>query len=58
MPLLFINLFFNIHIHAHCIENSIYVFPEKDQRGLSPSSHIHVSVNDLYISSIGSHIFL
>jgi hypothetical protein len=30
----------------HCSENSIYVFPEKELRGLSPNFHIHVSVSD------------
>jgi hypothetical protein len=42
----------------HCNENPIYVFPEKELRGLSPNFHIHVSVTDLYISRIGPHIFL
>ncbi len=54
----FIYLFFDIHIHIHCNQYPIYVFPEKDQRGLSPSYHIHVSVSDLYIPRIGAHIFL
>jgi hypothetical protein len=33
----------------HCNENRIYVFPEKELRGLSPNSYVHVSVSDLYI---------
>ncbi len=33
-------------------------FPAKELRGLSPNFHIHVSVSDLYIPSIGPHIFL
>jgi hypothetical protein len=37
----------------HCPENQIYVFPEKELRGLSPNSYIHVSVSDLYIPRIG-----
>ncbi len=41
---------------THC--NEIYVFPEKELRGLSPYFHIHVSVSDLYIRRIGPHIFL
>jgi hypothetical protein len=42
----------------HCIENQIYVFPEKEWRGLSPNFYIHVFVSDLYIYSQGSvHIF-
>jgi hypothetical protein len=33
----------------HFDENPIYVFTEKELRGLSPNFHIHVSVSDLYI---------
>jgi hypothetical protein len=36
----------------HCKEISIYVFPEKELRGLSPNFHIHVSVSDLLYSFI------
>ncbi len=43
---------------VHCKEISIYVFQDKELRGLSPSFHIHVSVNDLYILTIGPPIFL
>ncbi len=39
----------------HCNENPIYVFPEKEMRGLSPNFHIHVSVRDLYISRISAY---
>jgi hypothetical protein len=42
----------------HCKEISIYAFPEKELRGLSPNLHIHVSLSDLYIPTIGSPIFL
>jgi hypothetical protein len=42
----------------HCKEMSIYVFPEKELRGLSNNFHIHVSVSDLYIPTIGPPIFL
>jgi hypothetical protein len=38
---------------AHRNENPIYVFPEKELRDLSPKFHIHVSVNDLFIPTIG-----
>jgi hypothetical protein len=31
----------------------IYIFPEKELRGLSPNFHIHVSVSDLYFPRIG-----
>jgi hypothetical protein len=41
-----------------CNKNPIYVFPEKELRGLSPNFHIHVSVSDLCIPKIGPHIFL
>ncbi len=36
---------------------SIYVFPEKELRGLIPNFHIHVSVSDLYIPMISPPIF-
>ncbi len=39
----------------HCKEISIYVFPEKDLRDLSPNFHIHVSLSDLYIPTIGPY---
>jgi hypothetical protein len=39
-------------------KNQIYVFPEKELRGLSPNSYIHLSVSDLYISRTGPHIWL
>ncbi len=43
----------------HYNENLIYVFPEKDLRGLSPNLQVlYVSVSDLYILRIGPHIFL
>jgi hypothetical protein len=42
----------------HCKEISIYVFQEKELRGLSPNFHIHVPVDDLYIPPIGPPIFL
>ncbi len=47
-----------INVHCTCNENPIYLFPEKEMRGLSPNFHIHVSVSDLYIPRIGPHIFL
>jgi hypothetical protein len=34
-------------LYIHCNENLIYVFSEKELRGLSPNFHIHVSVSDL-----------
>ncbi len=43
---------------THCKEIWIYVFPEKELRGLSPNFHIHVSVSDLYIPTFGTPVFL
>jgi hypothetical protein len=40
----------------HCKENPIYVFPEKELRGLSPGFHIHVSLSN-YILPGSVHIF-
>ncbi len=34
-------------------ENSKQIFPEKEYRGLSPNFHIHVSVSELYIPTMG-----
>ncbi len=39
------------HRNPHCNKNPIYVFPEKELRGLGPNVHINVSVGDLYIYS-------
>ncbi len=46
-----------LEVRMHYKENAIYVFPEKELRGLSPNFHIHVSVADLYIPRIGPLIF-
>ena len=46
----------NESIHALQRQNteiSKQIFPEKEYRGLSPNFHIHVSVRDLYIPTIG-----
>ncbi len=45
-----------MRIHAHCKEILIYVFPEKELRGLSPNFPIFASVSDLYIPMIGPPI--
>ena len=42
----------------HYKEIAIYVFPEKELRGLSPNFHSHVPVSDLYIPTFGPPIFL
>jgi hypothetical protein len=39
-------------------ENSKQIFTEKELCGLSPDFHIHVSVSDLYIPTIGLPILL
>jgi hypothetical protein len=39
-------------------EISKQIFPEKEYRGLSPNFHIHVTVSDLYIPTIGLPILL
>jgi hypothetical protein len=41
---------------SHCKENPIYVFLFWVLRGLGPIFHIHVSVIDLYIPRVGTHI--
>jgi hypothetical protein len=45
---------------VHCKEFWIYVFPEKELRGLSPNFqiHVHISVRDLYIPTFGPPIVL
>ncbi len=53
-------LFYLYHLllPPHCKEIPIYVFLEKELRGLSPNFYIHVSVSDLYIPTIGPPIYL
>jgi hypothetical protein len=43
---------------THCKENPNYVFSEKELRVLSLNIHIHVSVSELYIHTIGLQILL
>jgi hypothetical protein len=33
-------------------ENSKHIFPEKELRGLTPNFYIHMTVSDLYVSTI------
>ncbi len=47
-----------ITLQRNSTEISKQIFPEKEYRGLSPSFHIHVSVSDLYISTMGLFILL
>ncbi len=45
----------------HCkepISNSKQIFTEKELRGHSPNVHIHLSMSDLYITTIGLPILL
>jgi hypothetical protein len=39
-------------------EISKQIFPEKEYRGISPNFHIHASLSDLYIPTIGLPILL
>ena len=45
-------------LYLHCNENPIYVFTEKELRGPRPNFHMHVSMSDLYIPTIGSPILV
>ena len=40
-------------LQKHNTENSKQIFPERELRGHSPNSCIHVSVSELYIPLIG-----
>jgi hypothetical protein len=44
----------------HCKDKKFLkqIFPEKEYRGLSPNFHIHVSVGELYIPTMGLPILL
>ncbi len=47
-------IFFAVHaLERQNTENLKQIFPEKESRGLSPNFHIHVSVSELYISTMG-----
>ncbi len=48
----------HVSLLLHCKENPFYVFLFWELRGLSPNSHIHVYVSDLYIPRVGLHISL
>ncbi len=45
-------------LQRYYTENSKYIFPEKELRGNSPNSYIHVYVCNLYIPTIALHILL
>jgi hypothetical protein len=42
-----------IHCKDKNADNLKPIFPEKEYRGLSPNFHIHVSVSELYIPTMG-----
>jgi hypothetical protein len=45
-------------VALYCKSNLCTVFPNMELRGVNPNSYIHVSVRDLYIPRIGSHMYL
>jgi hypothetical protein len=45
--------FFRDALQRQNAENLKQIFPEKEYRGLSPNFYIHVSVSELYISTMG-----
>jgi hypothetical protein len=47
-----------VHIYLRCTENWKQIFPEIKLCGLVPNFCIHVSVSDLYITTIGLAILL
>ncbi len=49
---------FQFTLKRHNTENSNQIFPEKELCSLSPNFYIHVSVNNLYIPTIGLPILL
>ncbi len=51
-------LFFWGALQRQNTEISKQIFTEKEYRGLSPNFHIHASVSDLYIPTIGLPILL
>jgi hypothetical protein len=51
-------LYNTIHCRDVKTENSKHIFPEKELRGHSPNSYVHVSVYDLCVPTIGLHILL
>ncbi len=45
-------------LQRHNTENWKQIFPEKELRGRSPNSYIHVSVSDLYLPTTGLPVLL
>jgi hypothetical protein len=61
MPPVDLQSLFGLHVHTLQRQNTEIlkqIFPEKEYRGLSPNFHIHASVSDLYIPTIGLPILL
>ncbi len=50
--------FFMYALQRQNTEISKQIFPEKEYRVLSPNFHIHASVSDLYLCTIGLPILL
>ncbi len=48
-----ISLAYRSALQRQNAENLNQIFPEKEYRGLSPNFHIHVSVSELYIPTMG-----
>jgi hypothetical protein len=48
----------NAALQRQNAENLKQIFPEQKYQGLSPNFHIHVSVSELYIPTIGLHFLL
>ncbi len=46
-------LYFHPTLQRQNAENLKQIFPEKEYKGLSPNFHIHVSVCELYITTMG-----
>jgi hypothetical protein len=58
---------FNLHCYMRNTQTTLQrqiteilkqIFPEKEYRGLSPNFHIHASLSDFYIQTIGLPILL
>ncbi len=47
-----------VDLLRHCKQDPFHVFVEMKPLGLVPNFHIHVSVSDLYIPTIGTPILL
>ncbi len=48
----------NTALQRQNAENLKQIFPEKEYQSLSPNFHIHVSVSELYIPTMGLAVLL